>query len=107
MKPIIRLGDSLQRLRTASAGIRYDASHELNSVQCGDSPRDFKPMSDVGPGTMEIRVHRENEFRVFYVARFEEAVYVLHCFAKKSQTTPKADIERAKSDTLRCLKQGD
>ena len=53
-------------------------------------------MPDVGPGTMEIRVHGENEFRVCYVARFEEAVYVLHCFVKKTRATRKADIDLAK-----------
>jgi len=42
---------------------------------------------------MEIRVHGDNEFRVFYVARFEEAVYVLHCFVKKARATPKADVD--------------
>jgi phage-related protein len=50
-------------------------------------------MPDVGPGVMEIRVHGATEFRVFYVARFAEAVYVLHCFTKKTQTTRKADLE--------------
>ena len=50
-------------------------------------------MPDVGSGVMEIRVHGDNEYRVFYVARFEEAVYVLHCFVKKTQETRKADLE--------------
>jgi phage-related protein len=42
-------------------------------------------MPDVGAGVMEIRLHCDNEFRVFYVARFEEAVYVLHAFVKKTK----------------------
>ena len=50
-------------------------------------------MPDVGSGTAEIRLHADNEYRVFYVARFEEAVYVLHCFDKKTQKTRQADIE--------------
>jgi phage-related protein len=50
-------------------------------------------MPDVGSGVVEVRLHGENEFRVFYVARFEEAVYVLHCFVKKTRATRKADIE--------------
>jgi phage-related protein len=50
-------------------------------------------MPDVGSGVLEIRVHGDNEFRVFYVARFEEAVYVLHCFVKKARRTPKADVD--------------
>jgi len=56
-------------------------------------PADFKPMPDVGAGVMEIRIHSGSEFRVFYVSRFEEAVYVLHCFTKKTQATRKADID--------------
>jgi phage-related protein len=50
-------------------------------------------MSAVGSGVMEIRVHGTNEYRVFLVARFEEAVYVLHCFVKKTQATRKADLD--------------
>jgi phage-related protein len=50
-------------------------------------------MPNVGPGVMEIRLHSANEYRVFYIARFEEAVYVLHCFVKKTQATPKADFD--------------
>ena len=53
-------------------------------------------MPDVGAGVMEIRLHGDHEFRVFYVARFEEAVYVLHCFVKKTQATRKADIDLGK-----------
>jgi phage-related protein len=49
-------------------------------------------MPDVGSGVMEIRLHGDNEYRVFYVARFEQTVYVLHCFIKKTQATRKADI---------------
>jgi phage-related protein len=50
-------------------------------------------MPDVGPGVMEVRIHGENEYRVFYVARYEEAVYVLHCFVKKTQGTRKGDLD--------------
>lgn len=90
------LGDSLIRLRAASAEIRSDAGYQLDLVQRGEMPADFRPMPDVGPGVMEIRVHGENEFRVFYVARLPEAVYVLHCFVKKTRGTKKADIELGK-----------
>ena len=93
LKPIVWLGDSLVRLRVASADIRSDAGYQLDLVQRGEPPTDFKPMPDVGSGVMEIRVRGETEFRVFYVARFNEAVYVLHSFAKKTRATRKADIE--------------
>jgi len=87
------MGDSLVRLQAASAGIRSDAGYHLDLVQRGDVPEDFRPMPDVGPGVMEIRIHGGNEYRVFYVARYEEAIYVLHCFVKKTPSTRKADLE--------------
>ena len=96
LRPISWLGDSLTRLRTAPADIRSDAGYQLDLVQRGEAPPDFRPMPDVGPGAMEIRVHGGNEYRVFYVARFEEAVYVLHCFVKKTRATRKADIDLGK-----------
>jgi phage-related protein len=92
LKPIAWLGDTLARLRAAPADIRSDVGYQLDLVQRGETPTDFRSMPDVGSGVMEIRVHAVNEFRVFYVARFEEAVYVLHCFVKKTRATRKADI---------------
>jgi phage-related protein len=93
LKPIAWLGDSLARLRAAPADIRSDAGYQLDLVQRGEAPADFRPMPNVGSGVMEIRLHGDNEYRVFYVARFEETVYVLHCFVKKTQATRKADID--------------
>lgn len=92
-KPIFWLGDSLERLREAPADIRSNAGYQLDLVQRGEIPADFKAMPDVGSGVMEIRLHGANEFRVFYVAKFEEAVYVLHCFVKKTQATRKTDLD--------------
>jgi len=84
-------------LRAAPAEIRSAAGYQLGLVQRGETPADFRPMPDVGAGVMEIRLHGDNEFRVFYVARFEEAVYVLHAFVKKTRATRKADIELGNS----------
>lgn len=75
---------------------RRDIGVELTLVQGGDLPTDWKPIRGVGAGVMEIRVHQPGEFRVIYVAKFAEAVYVLHAFGKKSQKTPKADLDLAK-----------
>lgn len=96
MKPIVWLGDSLGRLRAATAEIRSDAGYQLDLVQRGETPTDFKPMPGVGSGVTEIRVHGKTEFRVLYVARFEEAVYVLHCFVKKTEATRRADFRLGK-----------
>ncbi|MBR0252042.1 MAG: type II toxin-antitoxin system RelE/ParE family toxin [Synergistaceae bacterium] len=76
--------------------MRREAGYQLDRVQHGLQPNDFKPMSVIGNGVEEIRI-RDNTgaFRVFYVARKEDFVYVLHAFKKKSQTTPKKEIEIA------------
>jgi phage-related protein len=87
------MGDSQTRLQSAPADIRSDAGYQLELVQRGEVPEDFKPMPDVGSGVMELRIHGDNEYRVFYVARYEEAVYVLHCFTKKTQATRNADLD--------------
>ena len=68
----------------------------MDTVQRGEMPSDFKPMLNVGAGVYEIRVHVLGEWRVLYVAKRAEAVYVLHAFQKKTQKTSKADLELAK-----------
>lgn len=62
-------------------------------MQEGLEPNDWKPVPYVGKGVQEIRLHARGEHRVFYVARFAEAVYVLHGFEKKTRKTPKRDLE--------------
>ena len=59
-------------------------------------PSDWKPMNNVGRGVREIRIHHEGQYRVIYVAKFDDAVYVLHAFRKKTQKTRKQDIEIAR-----------
>ena len=83
-------------IRAMPEAARRDIGVELTLVQGGDLPTDWKPIRGVGSGVMEIRVHRPGEFRVIYVAKFAEAVYVLHAFGKKSQKTPKADLDLSK-----------
>ena len=67
-------------------------------VQVGREPADFKLLPSVGPGAREIRVRDDaGAFRVIYVAKFEDAVYVLHAFQKKTRRTSQADIEQARA----------
>lgn len=66
-------------------------------MQQGKEPSDWKAMPSVGAGVNEIRVHAKGEHRVMYVAKFDEAVYVLHAFEKKTQRTPQLDIELARA----------
>lgn len=54
---------------------------------------DWKPMESIGAGVKEIRIRVETSYRVIYVAKFSEAVYVLHAFVKKTQKTSKKDID--------------
>jgi len=96
LRPIRWLGSSLDDIRAMPEDARRDIGVELTLVQGGDLPTDWKPIRGVGAGVMEIRVHRPGEFRVIYVAKFAEAVYVLHAFGKKSQRTPKTDLDLAK-----------
>ena len=72
---------------------RRKAGFELRSIQQGDVASDVKPMSTIGKGVEEIRIWTKDAYRVFYVAKFEEAVYVLHAFQKKTQKTSRNDIE--------------
>ena len=65
-------------------------------MQQGLEPSDWKPMPTVGTGVYEIRVHAGTEYRVFYVAKFAEGVYVLHAFEKRTRQTRRADIDVAR-----------
>jgi phage-related protein len=97
MRPVCFLGDSLKCLRGFPAGARHDAGYQLDKVQRGEQPDDFKAMPTVGMGVEEIRVSDSSgAFRVIYLARRREAVYVLHAFQKKTQATPQKDLEIAK-----------
>ena len=95
-KLLIWLGNSLDSVRSFSAEARREAGHQLGLVQVGREPSDWKPMETVGAGVREIRIHAETGYRVLYVAKFSEAVYVLHGFDKKTQRTPKTDIDLAR-----------
>jgi len=65
-------------------------------VQVGREPSDWKQMSEVGAGACEIRVRDEaGAFRVIYMAKFADAIYVLHAFQKKAQKTAQADLDLA------------
>lgn len=92
-KPVVFLGDSLDRLRGFPEDARRDAGRELVRVQEGRDPVDWKPMPSIGKGVREIRVSdRPGEFRVIYTASIGDLVYVLHAFHKKARKTPKRDV---------------
>jgi phage-related protein len=106
MKLIEFRGDSLDSLREFPKQARHEAGFQLDRVQRGLDPFDWKPMPTVGSGVREIRVRDESgAYRVLYVAKFEDAVYVLHCFQKKTQATPKHDIDLAERRYRELLKE--
>ena len=92
-KPVEFRAGALDDLRAFPAVARREAGHQLDQVQQGRDPDDWKPMSTIGQGVREIRIREaDGAFRVIYVAKFESAIYVLHCFQKKTQKTSREDI---------------
>lgn len=96
LKPLKFLGSSHDDLCGFPQEVRRAVGVELMVVQYGGAPSDFKPMQIVGNGVYELRVRdASGAFRVMYLARLPDAVYVLHAFQKKTQKTSKLDIELA------------
>ena len=96
MKKIQFFGDSLKSLREFPEDAKHDVGYQLDKVQRGEQPDDFKPMPSIGKGVEEIRVRDDSGIhRVIYTTRLADAVYVLHAFQKKTQTTAKRDIALA------------
>jgi phage-related protein len=97
MKQAFFLGDSRKRLVDFPADARREAGHQLNEVQEGKEPSDWKPMPTVGAGVKEIRINVQGAFRVIYLATLPDNVYVIHAFLKKTPRTSKVDIDLAKT----------
>lgn len=106
MKPIEFRGSSLDDLRTFPQTAMREAGYQLDRVQHGLAPDDAKSMVSIGPGVMELRIWDEaGTFRVVYVAKLADAVFVLHCFQKKTQQTAKRDIDLAKKRLKDLMKE--
>ena len=95
MKPLKFMGGSLADLANFPDAAKKIAGFELWQVQVGAMPSDFKPMPTVGVGAYEVRIKVHGQWRVIYVARHMDAVYVLHCFHKTTPKTAKADVDLA------------
>lgn len=104
MKPLRFVGSSLDDLRDFPVEARRQAGFDLYAIQRGLEPSDWRPMKAIGAGVREIRIHVLGEWRVLYVTKFADAVYVLHAFAKKTQKTSRKDIEIARR---RCKQVGE
>ena len=105
MKGIEFLGTSLQTVREFPALFKKEAGYQLDRVQRGLDPTDWKPMKSVGQSIREIRIQHEGQYRVIYVASIEEKVYVLHAFQKKTQKTGRPDLDAARRALKRALER--
>ena len=106
MKAIRFIGDSLKRLREFPDDARHDAGYQLDKLQRGLQPDDFKPMPSIGRGVEEVRVWDDSgTYRVIYTARLKDVVVVLHAFQKKTQATGKQDIDLAKRRWTQLVKE--
>ncbi len=96
MKQITFIGKALDVIKAFPADAKREAGHQMDRLQNGFEPTDWKPMKAVGSGVYEIRINQDGQFRVIYISRHSEAIYILHAFQKKTQKTSKNDKETIK-----------
>jgi phage-related protein len=96
MKPIVFLGKSLATIRGFPDAVRREAGYQLDRLQHGLGPTDWKPMPSIGKGVKEIRIQAAGQYRVIYLASLPEQITVLHAFHKKTRRTRKFDVDQAK-----------
>jgi len=108
MKPLLWVRRSRDEVRAFPPDARREAGYQLGRVQFGAEPVDWRAMPEIGPGVCEIRIHGAVERRVLYVAKFPEAVYVLHAFEKRSRRTTRLnlDVARRRWRALAALRAG-
>lgn len=98
-KLVVFCGKTLDVVRALPPAVKNDVGFKVDQVQRGITPTDCKPIKRVGPGAMELRVWSDDgTYRVLYVAKFKEAVYVLHTFKKTTEAISQKDIDIAKSN---------
>ncbi len=95
MKETVFLGDTLKAIRAFPEGARRMAGRQIRRVQQGEEPIDWKPFSR--PNVREIRIRESGgAYRVIYQATLADIVLVISAFEKKSQKTPKHEVEKAR-----------
>jgi len=95
VKAVTWAGSARRDVRAFPKDVRRRAGYEFYRVQQGLDPTDWKPIPSVGAGVREIRIHTDQEHRVIYVAKFDEGIYVLHAFEKKTRRTRREDLTTA------------
>ena len=97
MKTVTFMGDSLARIKAFPPDVRQDTGFQINNIQHGEVPDEWKPMRAIGIGAREIRTRASgNHYRVIYLMKQKSSVYILHAFQKKTQRTRKSDIDLAR-----------
>lgn len=97
MKPVTFVGNSLTRIKAFPMEARQNAGFQIERVQRGEDPDDWKPIKTIGSGVREIRISDiSGQYRVVFVVNLKDAVYVLHAFKKKTRKTRKSDIDLAR-----------
>lgn len=105
MKDAKFLGDSLYKIRSFPSDVKTDIGYQLDKVQNGFLPDDFKSLKTVGRGVYEIRTKSSDGiYRTVYIASLDDFVYILHAFKKKTQKTSRLDLEIAKKRLSELLK---
>ena len=100
MKSVQFCGKSLDDLRSFPATAMREAGFQIDRIQHGFAPDDFKPMPSVGSAGAEIRIWDESgTFRVIYVAKFEDSDYELHCFKRRLRKRPRKTLTLPRNDT--------
>lgn len=90
-------GGSRQALQEFPDGVRQNLGFQLWLLQQGERPTDYRPLPSVGAGIFELRDQDERAwYRVVYLSRINDVIYVLHCFEKKSREMPRKDFEKAR-----------
>ncbi len=106
MKEIDFVGNSLDAIKDFPLKAKRQVGHELDRVQRGQEPSDWKPMKSVGAGVREIRVKDEQGiYRVIYIVKYLDLVHVLHAFQKKTEKTAKGDLNIAKRRLKQLLQE--
>ena len=94
---IVWEGDSKDVLRTFPEGVIQNFGFELWQLQQGMRPRNYRPLPSVGSGVFELRDQDERGwYRVVYLSRIDDVIYVLHCFEKRSREMPARDFQKSK-----------
>ena len=95
----------MEEVRNWTGDAQRNAGYQLFKIQSGLEPSDWKSLHSVGSGVQELRIHCGNEYRIIYVAKLAEAVYILHAFEKKTRKTPQVALETARQRLQLLLSQ--